>query len=340
MAGAGRERNGSSGVSGAETCRSSRFGRSTGIDRIRRYPERRDARPDAPSRPTRRAIRSWPSPRIRVIASVMDRCDFLHEADASGALLGRALTLAGSGCRRERVPDILSTIRAALGLLVGFDTTLLHIVALSLAVSLSASGAATLCGLPLGTALAVFRFRGRHLLILLANALLGLPPVVVGLALYLLLSRSGPLGTLGILFTPTAMVIAQFMLALPIVVALSHRAMVGIWRDYGDDLLVSGASRLRAIPHLLSIGRLEALTASLAGFGRSVSEVGAILIVGGNIAGYTRTMTTAIMLETSEGHLGFALALGLVLVVISIAVNACAFGIEARARRSIPREAA
>jgi tungstate transport system permease protein len=136
------------------------------------------------------------------------------------------------------------------------------------------------------------------------------------------------------------MVVAQFMLALPIVVALTHRAMVGIWRDYGDDLLVSGASRFRAIPHLLSIGRLEALTASLAGFGRSVSEVGAILIVGGNIAGYTRTMTTAIMLETSEGHLGFALALGLVLVVISITVNACAFGIEAHARRIIPREAA
>jgi tungstate transport system permease protein len=238
------------------------------------------------------------------------------------------------------VPDILNTIRVALGLLVGLDTTLLHVVALSLAVSLSASGAATICGLPLGTALAMFRFRGRRLLILLANALLGLPPVVVGLGLYLLLSRSGPLGTLGILFTPTAMVVAQFMLALPIVVALSHRAMVGIWRDYGDDLLVSGASRFRAIPHLLSIGRLEALTASLAGFGRSVSEVGAILIVGGNIAGYTRTMTTAIMLETSEGHLGFALALGLVLVVISIAVNACAFGVEARARRIIPREAA
>ena len=172
------------------------------------------------------------------------------------------------------MPDILNTIRVALGLLIGFDTTLLHVIALSLVVSLSASVAATVCGLPLGAALAVFRFRGRGLLILLANALLGLPPVVVGLALYLLLSRSGPLGALGILFTPTAMVIAQFMLALPIVVALTHRATGGIWRDYGDDLLVSGASRFRAIPHLLSIGRLEALTASLAGFGRSVSEGG------------------------------------------------------------------
>ena len=236
------------------------------------------------------------------------------------------------------MPDILDTIRVALGPLVGFDTTLLHVVALSLTVSLSASVAAMVCGLPLGTALAVFRFRGRRLLILLANAPLGLPPIVVRLGLYLLLSRSGPLGTLRILFTPTAMIVAQFMLALPIVVALSHRAMVGIWRDYGDDLLVSGASRFRAIPHLLSIGRREALTASLAGFGRSVSEVGAILIVGGNIAGYTRTMTTTIVLETGEGNLAFALALGLVLIVISIAVNACAFGIEAGARRIIPRE--
>jgi tungstate transport system permease protein len=233
---------------------------------------------------------------------------------------------------------MLDTIRVAVGLLLGLDTTLLHVIGLSLAVSMSASAAAAAFGLPLGTAFAVYRFRGRRLLILLANALLGLPPVVVGLALYLLLSRSGPLGALGILFTPTAMAIAQFLLALPIVVALSHRAQEGIWREYGDDLLISGASRFRAIPHLLSIGRLEALTASLAGFGRSISEVGAILIVGGNIAGYTRTMTTAIMLETSEGHLGFALALGLVLVGISITVNACAFGIEARARRVIPQE--
>jgi tungstate transport system permease protein len=228
------------------------------------------------------------------------------------------------------VPDILNTIRVALGLLIGFDTTLLHVIALSLVVSLSASVAATVCGLPLGAALAVFRFRGRGLLILLANALLGLPPVVVGLALYLLLSRSGPLGALGILFTPTAMVIAQFMLALPIVVALTHRAMGGIWRDYGDDLLVSGANRFRAIPHLLSIGRLEALTASLAGFGRSVSEVGAILVVGGNIAGYTRTMTTAIVLETMKGNLPLALGLGLVLIGITVMICATAFALAGR----------
>ncbi len=235
--------------------------------------------------------------------------------------------------------DIVDAVRLAVGLVLGFDASLRRIVVLSLAVSLSASLAAAACGLPLGAALAVFRFRGRGLLILLANALLGLPPVVVGLVLYMLLSRSGPLGALGILFTPAAMALAQFLLAWPIVVALSHRAMVGIWREYGDDLLISGASRLRAIPHLLSIGRLSALTAALAGFGRAISEVGAILIVGGNIAGYTRTMTTAITLETSEGHLAFALALGLVLITISIVVSAGAFAIEARARRNRSQEA-
>ncbi len=235
------------------------------------------------------------------------------------------------------VPDLA---RLTLGILFGFDAPLLRIIALSVAVSFSATAASAMFGLPLGAALAVFRFCGRALLILLANALLGLPPVVVGLTLYLLLSRSGPLGVFGILFTPTAMVIAQFILALPIVAALSHRAMEGIWRDYGDDLLVSGATRLRAIPHLLSIGRRESLTAVLAGFGRAISEVGAILIVGGNIAGYTRTMTTAIVLETSEGHLAFALALGLVLIALSLAVSACAFGIEARSRRTRPQETA
>ena len=224
-------------------------------------------------------------------------------------------------------------------MLLGFDAALLRIIALSVAVSFSATAAASLLGLPFGAALAAFRFRGRAPLVLLANALLGLPPVVVGLTLYLLLSRSGPLGTVGILFTPTAMVIAQFVLALPIVTALSHRAMEGIWRDYGDDLQVSGASRLRAIPILLSIGRLDSLTAVLAGFGRTISEVGAILIVGGNIAGYTRTMTTAIVLETSEGNLAFALALGLVLITLSVAVSACAFGLEARSRRTSRREA-
>lgn len=208
---------------------------------------------------------------------------------------------------------------------------------LSLSVSLAASVAAAAIGLPLGAALAVFRFRGRLLLVLLANALLGLPPVVVGLALYLLLSRSGPLGGLGLLFTPAAMAAAQVLLALPIVAALSHRTMSGVWQEHGDQFLIDGATRLQAIPHVLSIGRLGALTASLAGFGRSISEVGAILIVGGNIAGYTRTMTTAITLETSQGNFAFALALGAVLVTLSVLVSACAFGIEARSSRAPSR---
>jgi len=229
---------------------------------------------------------------------------------------------------------IANSAHLALGLLLARDATLFDIVALSLAVSISASAAAAMVGLPLGAALAICAFPGRPLVILIANALLGLPPVVVGLALYLLMSRSGPLGGLGLLFTPLAMSVAQFLLALPIVVALSHRAMTGIWHDYGDQLLVDGVTRVQAIPHLLSIGRLSAMTAGLAGFGRAISEVGAILIVGGNIAGYTRTMTTAITLETSEGNFALALALGAVLVAISVAVSACAFGIEARSRQS------
>jgi tungstate transport system permease protein len=231
------------------------------------------------------------------------------------------------------VSNLFDAARDALDLVVGLDAGLSRVIALSLAVSFTATAAAAVIGLPLGAALAIFRFRGRSLLILLANSLLGLPPVVVGLALYLLLSRSGPLGFLGLLFTPAAMVIAQFLLALPIVSALSHRAMEGVWREFGDDLLVSGASRGRAIPHLLSIGRRGAMTASLAGFGRSISEVGAILIVGGNIAGYTRTMTTTIVLETSKGDLAFALALGFVLIAISVLVSACAFAIAAGPRR-------
>jgi tungstate transport system permease protein len=179
--------------------------------------------------------------------------------------------------------DIPDAIRRALELLFGLDPALLRIIALSLAVSFSAAAAASVVGLPLGAALAVARFRGRYLLIVLANALFGLPPVVVGLGLYLLLSRFGPLGMLHILFTPAAMILAQFLLALPIVVAISHRTMSGIWQEYGDALLADGLGRLQTVPHVLAIGRLGALTAVLAGLGRSISEVGAILIVGGNI---------------------------------------------------------
>jgi tungstate transport system permease protein len=165
------------------------------------------------------------------------------------------------------------------------------------------------------------------------NALLGLPPVVVGLALYLLLSRSGPLGVLGLLFTPGAMVLAQSLLALPIVTALVHSASSDLWTEYGAALQVDGATRLRAIPHLLAMGRIRLVTAVLAGFGRTISEVGAILIVGGNIAGYTRTMTTTIVLETSKGNLSLALGLGFVLIGISVAVSATIFALGGRGER-------
>jgi tungstate transport system permease protein len=203
----------------------------------------------------------------------------------------------------------------------------IHIVALSLGVSLSATGLAILVGAPLGAALAVFRFPGRRFLIVLVNALLGLPPVVVGLALYLALSHSGPLGSLGLLFTPGAMVLAQATLATPIVAALVHRAMADLWAEYGGALQVDGATPWHSVPVLLGMGRVSLLTAALAGFGRTISEVGAILVVGGNIAGYTRTMTTAIALETSKGNLSLALGLGFVLIGISVAVSATTFAL-------------
>src|SRR5271169_503598 len=218
--------------------------------------------------------------------------------------------------------DFAAAFRTAFALIGGFDSELRDIVILSLSVSLTASACAFAIGAPLGTALAVYRFPGRGAAIVLVNALLGLPPVVVGLVVYLLLSRSGPLGSFGILFTPTAMVIAQCALGTPIVIALAHRPAVGHWRAYGDALLVDGASRARTIWPLMSIGRDGLLTAFLAAFGRAIAEVGAIIIVGGNIRGYTRTMTTAIALETSKGDLSLALALGMILILLSMTVSA------------------
>ncbi len=232
--------------------------------------------------------------------------------------------------------DFLDAFRLAFTLLIERDPALVQVIFLSLLVSVSASAIAAVIGLPLGTALAIYRFPSRRVLILAANALLGLPPVVVGLALYLLFSRAGPLGGLGLLFTPGAMVVAQALLALPIVTALAHRAVEEVWATYGRALQASGASRLRSIPHLLAMGRAQAITAVLAGFGRSISEVGAILIVGGNIAGYTRTMTTTIALETSKGNLALAMALGLVLIAISLLVSLAVFALgsgRASARR-------
>lgn len=211
-----------------------------------------------------------------------------------------------------------------------FETEFWRIVILSFAVSLSATAVATALGLPLGAVLAIGRFPGRRLIVWTANAFLGLPPVVVGLVLYLGLSRSGPFGFLGLLFTPTAMVLAQAVLALPIVTAFAHRAVAEAWSVYGEALMDLGATRVGAVPQLLAIGRLHVLTAVLAGFGRTVSEVGAIIIVGGNIDGYTRTMTTAIVLETSRGDLPLALGLGFVLIGLSMLVSSAAIAFADR----------
>src|ERR1700722_468538 len=208
----------------------------------------------------------------------------------------------------------------------------LDIVELSIGVSLSATAIAAAIGLPIGTALAIFRFRGRRLLVILINAFFGLAPVVVGLVLYLALSRSGPFGFLSLLFTPSAMVIAQTILAIPIITALVHRASERAWARYGDELIIDGATRWQAIPQILMIVRADLMTAILAGFGRTVSEVGAVILVGGNIRGLTRTMTTTIALQTSQGDLSLALALGAVLVGISISISATVFALAGRAR--------
>jgi tungstate transport system permease protein len=215
----------------------------------------------------------------------------------------------------------------------------LEIVGLSISISLVATAIAALVSLPIGAALAIFPFRGRRMMIVLINAFFGLPPVVVGLVLYLVLSRSGPLGSLGLLFTPIAMVIAQTILAIPIITALVHRASERAWVRYGDELTSDGATRLQAVPQILMIIRADLVTAVLAGFGRTVSEVGAVILVGGNIRGLTRTMTTAIALQTSQGDLSLALALGAVLVGISISISATVFASAGRARTAGSDEA-
>lgn len=207
-----------------------------------------------------------------------------------------------------------------------------EIVALSISVSLAATAAATVISLPVGTVLAIGSFRGQRWIVVLVNAFFGLPPVVVGLVLYLVLSRSGPLGSLALLFTPTAMIIAQTILAIPIITALVHRASERAWARYGDELIADGATRWQAVPQILMIVRADLVTAILAGFGRTVSEVGAVILVGGNIRGLTRTMTTAIALQTSQGDLSLALALGAVLVGISISISATVFALAGRAR--------
>jgi tungstate transport system permease protein len=215
--------------------------------------------------------------------------------------------------------------RAAWALVTSADPRLWDVVVLSLQVSLSAVVVASVIGLPIGAVLAVTRFRGRRVLIVIANALMGLPPVVVGLVVYLVLSRAGPLGELGLLFTPTAMVIAQSLLVLPIIVALTRQAAEDAWTDYHDLLHSLGARPPRIAATLLWDIRFSLVTTVLAGFGRAAAEVGAVMIVGGNIAGVTRVMTTSIALETSKGDLPLALGLGAVLVGIVVLVNAVAF---------------
>jgi tungstate transport system permease protein len=219
-----------------------------------------------------------------------------------------------------------SIVATAFGLIASGDAALLAIIGLSLRVTLLAVLIACTVGLPLGAALALARFPGRGAVVVLFNALMGLPPVVAGLVVYLMLSRSGPLGSLALLFTPTAMVIAQTLLILPIVVSLTRSVVEDLWLEYREQLRSLGAGRLRAVPTLLWDGRVSLLTGVLAGFGRASAEVGAVLIVGGNIAGHTRTMTTAITLETSRGNLGLAVALGLILMSLTLALNAAAWG--------------
>jgi len=208
-----------------------------------------------------------------------------------------------------------------------------EIVALSLRVSLSAVLLATLAGLPLGAAIAVGRFPGRTSVIVLLNALMGLPPVVVGLAVYLLLSRAGPLGSFGLLFTPGAMIVAQTILILPIIAALSRQAVEDAWREYDEQLRSLGVDGVRAALTVLWDVRFSLLTAVLAGLGRASAEVGAVMIVGGNIEGVTRVMTTTIALETSKGDLPLALGLGIVLIAIVLVLNAAAFVVKEAAQR-------
>ena len=221
--------------------------------------------------------------------------------------------------------DFTQAIASAFALIVRGDPELLNIVTLSLRVSLTASLIALLIGAPFGAWLAVSRFRGRQAVIVLTNAFLGLPPVVAGLGVFLLLSRAGPLGAAGLLFTPTAMIIAQAVLATPIVVALVHRPASLLWAEYADLARIDGLSTWKTIGLVFALGRASILTAFLAAFGRAIAEVGAIIVVGGNIAGFTRTMTTAIALETSKGDLPLALGLGLILLSLSVAVSTAAF---------------
>jgi len=217
---------------------------------------------------------------------------------------------------------------SALELVLSGDPALFAIVRLSLIVSLSAVAAAAVIGLPFGALVALTRFPGREVVIVILNALMGLPPVVVGLTVYLMLSRSGPLGSWGLLFTPQAMVIAQTILIAPIIAALARQTVEDLWAEYRDELAAMDVGAAGRIVTLLWDARFSLVTALLAGFGRAAAEVGAVTIVGGNINGFTRTMTTAIALETSKGDLPLAMGLGMVLIFIVIIVNTAAWGLR------------
>jgi tungstate transport system permease protein len=221
----------------------------------------------------------------------------------------------------------------ALSLLFNLDTALFQIVMLSLQVSLLAVLIAAVLGFPLGAAVALWRFPGRGGVIVMLNALMGLPPVVAGLMVYLLLSRAGPLGELGFLFTPGAMVIAQVVLVLPILAALSRQKVEEMLGEYREQFVSLGMSRARMMPTLLWDARFALLTVLLAGFGRASAEVGAVMMVGGNIDGVTRVMTTAIVLETGKGNLPLALGLGIVLLTLVMLINAGAYMVGELTRR-------
>ena len=218
-------------------------------------------------------------------------------------------------------------------LILSADAALYEIIALSMKVTLTAVAIACLIGFPLGAALAVFRFPGRGALTVFVNALMGLPPVVVGLTVYLLLSAAGPFGPLRLLYTPAAMVIAQTILVTPIVAALTRQVVNELAKEYDETLRSMHASKLDTIGTLLWDARFQLVTASLAGLGRALAEVGAVMIVGGNINHATRVMTTAIALETAKGELAMAMALGTILVSLTIAVNAAAFMLNSALER-------
>jgi tungstate transport system permease protein len=231
------------------------------------------------------------------------------------------------------VNELANSLALAGGLVAVGDATLAAIVWLSLKVSLGATLIACVLGMPIGALLSVGRFPGRRVLIVLFNGLMGLPPVVVGLLVYLLLSRAGPLGQFGLLFTPLAMVVAQTVLVAPIIAALTRQVIDEEWREHREQLRSLGASRPRAARTLLWNARFSLTTAALAGFGRAIAEVGAVMIVGGNIDGVTRVMTTTIALETSKGDLPLALALGAILIGVVLAVNAGAYLLRQWAER-------